>query len=146
MLIAPYKCRLLLEYLYLSVFIAIFAVIILLSDNFVMYTAVAFVIGAFTSITSGFIGMYVATRTNVRVTYMAASSTKDSSPLKEAFNVAFRGGCVMGFCLVSLALAILTIVIIVFLNLLNPTTPDEFKTLLNTSQGTALEEHCSFVL
>jgi inorganic pyrophosphatase len=57
--------------------------------------------------------MYVATRANVRVTYMAATE-KDKNKLSEAFKVAFKGGCVMGFCLVSLALAVFTILIIAF--------------------------------
>ena len=34
--------------------------------------------------------------------------------LSEAFRVAFKGGCVMGFCLVSLALLVLTGVIMVY--------------------------------
>jgi len=59
--------------------------------------------------------MYVATKTNVRVTYMAAACKKDEA-LSEAFKVAFKGGCVMGFCLVSLALVVLTILIIGYMS------------------------------
>ena len=57
--------------------------------------------------------MYVATRANVRVTYMAATE-RESTKLSEAFKVAFKGGCVMGFCLVSLALAVLTVLIYIY--------------------------------
>ena len=59
--------------------------------------------------------MYIATRANVRVTYMAYKSfTNPPVALQNAFNVAFRGGCVMGFFLVSLALAILTFIIMIY--------------------------------
>jgi len=58
--------------------------------------------------------MYVATRANVRVTYMAAINLKNGTSLQSAFVVAFRGGCVMGFCLVSLALIVLTFIIMVY--------------------------------
>jgi len=62
--------------------------------------------------------MYVATRANVRVTYMAAVNLKNGTSLQSAFVVAFRGGCVMGFCLVSLALIVLTFIIIVYKRIL----------------------------
>lgn len=80
----------------------------------------AFLIGAITSLASGYIGMYVATRANVRVTYLAATTKNDPNKPEEklnllaAFNAAFRGGCVMGFCLVSLALSVLTILIAIY--------------------------------
>jgi H(+)-translocating pyrophosphatase len=83
--------------------------------------------------------MYVATRANVRVTYKANIHKKDSErAFMEAFNVAFKGGCVMGFCLVSLALAILTILIIVYLSILNPQTPDQFKQMFEFLAGYGL--------
>lgn len=62
------------------------------------YTSVAFLIGSITSIISGAIGMMIATYTNYRVTYCAKKG------LDEAFKTAYRGGCVMGFALVSIAL------------------------------------------
>ena len=62
------------------------------------YTAFAFVIGAVTSMICGAIGMMIATYTNYRVTYHAKKG------LAEAFRTAYRGGCVMGFALVSIAL------------------------------------------
>jgi inorganic pyrophosphatase len=59
--------------------------------------------------------MYIATRANVRVTYSAANNVENKPvALQTAFNVAFRGGCVMGFFLVSLALLILTFVIMIY--------------------------------
>src|SRR5581483_2194555 len=61
-------------------------------------TAVAFLVGAFCSALSGFIGMYVAVRANVRT---AAAATRS---LKDAITVALRGGAVSGFLVVSLSL------------------------------------------
>ena len=62
--------------------------------------------------------MWISVRTNVRVSKMANNS------LHDAFSVAFRGGSVLGFCLVGLGLLNLVLIIIVykkiFLNL-NPT-------------------------
>jgi K(+)-stimulated pyrophosphate-energized sodium pump len=61
-------------------------------------TAVAFVIGAAASSLAGFIGMYVAVRSNVRT----ASAAQRSLP--EALQVSFRGGAVSGFLIVALSL------------------------------------------
>lgn len=87
---------------------------------------------------SGFIGMYVATRSNLRVTFQAASHPDPEIALKEAFNVAFKGGCVMGFCLVSLALSVLTVVIAIYLHLLNPATTTEYTHMFEYIAGYGL--------
>ena len=112
------------EYIYLSIFLLLFAVILVAIDDWKFYTAIAFLLGSATSIVSGYIGMYVATRTNLRVTYLAATIPDDSISLKEAFNCAFRGGCVMGFMLVSLGLSILTIIIIIYFAIYGPNISD----------------------
>jgi Na+/H+-translocating membrane pyrophosphatase len=62
------------------------------------YTAFAFLLGAVTSMLCGLIGMLIATYTNYRVAFCARTS------LAEAFKTAYRGGTVMGFALVSMAL------------------------------------------
>jgi H+-translocating diphosphatase len=72
------------------------------------YTTVAFVIGGVTSILSGYIGMRVAVYTNVRTTKECATS------IGNGFIVAFRGGEVLGFTLVGMALLVLTLIIIVY--------------------------------
>lgn len=72
------------------------------------YTTIAFLIGGFTSIVSGYIGMRIATFTNVRTTYECADD------IHKGFVVAYRGGQVLGFCLVGLALLILQIIIIIY--------------------------------
>jgi K(+)-stimulated pyrophosphate-energized sodium pump len=61
-------------------------------------TGVAFLSGAFCSAISGFIGMYIAVKSNVR----CASAAQRS--LHEAITVALRGGAVAGFLIVALSL------------------------------------------
>lgn len=123
------------EYTFLGIFVVLFGIIIFITDNFRFYTTIAFIFGAVTSTISGFIGMYVATRANVRVTYKACSG---QNALHEAFNVAFRGGCVMGFCLVSLALAVLTGLIYFYILVLHPKTTEDFTRLFEFLAGYGL--------
>ncbi len=61
-------------------------------------TSIAFLLGAAASAISGFIGMYVAVRSNLRTAAAARRS------LGEALTVALRGGAVSGFLVVSLSL------------------------------------------
>ncbi len=65
--------------------------------------ALAFLWGGFTSGLAGYLGMLIATRTNVRT---SASATKSFS---KAFSVAYKGGTVMGMLVVGLGLLGLTI-------------------------------------
>ncbi len=61
-------------------------------------TGVAFLVGAALSALSGFIGMYVAVRSNLRT---AAGARKN---VGEALIIAMRGGAVSGFLVISLGL------------------------------------------
>jgi K(+)-stimulated pyrophosphate-energized sodium pump len=78
------------------------------------HTAVAFLIGAACSGVSGFIGMYVAVRSNSRT---ASAATRS---LGEALMVSLRGGAVSGFLVVSLSLLGVTGVFVAFGGLTNP--------------------------
>ncbi len=89
------------------------------------YTTVAFLIGGVTSIISGYIGMRIAVYTNVRTTKECAED------ISNGFIVAYRGGQVLGFVLVGLALLVLQILIVVYQALyLRHDPEDEEKALV----------------
>jgi len=107
------------EYLYLGIWSTCFAIVLGFTvDNLEMqnkdhptnfpFTATSFLIGSFTSIVAGYIGMRVAVYTNNRVTFSCATDEN------VGFNVAFRGGQVLGFVLVGVALLMLMLIIIIF--------------------------------
>ena len=75
-----------------------------------IFTAVAFALGALASGLSGYIGMYIAVRANVRTTQAASES------LNKGLRVAFASGTVMSTMVVSLALLGISILFIVFTN------------------------------
>ena len=62
-------------------------------------TAIAFVAGALSSATAGYLGMYAATKANVRT---AVAANKEGAP--KALSIAFYGGSIMGLCVASLGL------------------------------------------
>ncbi|KAL6607802.1 hypothetical protein ACP70R_040865 [Stipagrostis hirtigluma subsp. patula] len=117
---------LLTEYRYLGVFMAAFAAVIFLflgsARRFsarpepcahdaarecrpavasAAFSAAAFLLGALTSVLSGYLGMRVATFANARTTLEARRG------IGRAFAVAFRSGAAMGFLLASSALLVL---------------------------------------
>jgi inorganic pyrophosphatase len=125
------------EYFYLAVFAAVFAVILGVTvDAYEMgrpegqhatncpYTAISFLVGASTSILAGYIGMRIAVYTNTRTTFECCKGAElnvvvkgeqtTRKDLKDGFFVAFRGGQVLGFVLVGLALLILEVIIVAF--------------------------------
>ena len=75
---------------------------------FYWQVAVAFWIGSLLSLAAGFIGMNAATHANARTANAAQKSFKD------ALNVAFSGGSVMGLSVAGLALIGLVVVVLVF--------------------------------
>merc|ERR1719421_902371 len=75
---------------------------------------ICFLVGASLSALSGWIGMDVATQSNVRTMEAAKSG------LNPALQVAFAGGAVMGFTVVSLGLLGITILLFAFTQGANP--------------------------
>ncbi|MDA9942958.1 sodium-translocating pyrophosphatase, partial [Luminiphilus sp.] len=86
------------EYKMLFAFAAVLVVGILLSP-LGTNTAIAFVAGAVSSATAGYLGMYAATKANVRT---AVAANQDGAAA--ALNIAFYGGSIMGLCVASLGL------------------------------------------
>jgi inorganic pyrophosphatase len=86
-----------------------------------LYTTAAFIVGGFTSILSGYIGMRIAVYTNVRTTKECAED------IHKGFVVAYRGGQVLGFVLVGLALLVLQVLIMIYRSLYIGDTTDEHK-------------------
>jgi Na+/H+-translocating membrane pyrophosphatase len=85
---------------------------------FFPYTTIAFLIGVSTSMLAGFLGMRIATITNVKTTYQCNGKKHNNfdheDALAEGFKVAFQGGQVLGFCLVGLALIFLELIILAY--------------------------------
>ena len=86
------------EYSYLLIFTAVLFVIILFTDLGIK-TAVSFAVGAITSAAAGYLGMFAATKANVRTTTAAQVSGQSG-----ALTVALYGGSIMGLCVASLGL------------------------------------------
>lgn len=94
------------EYKYLSIFVVVIALIIALTINYP--TAFAFVLGAIFSMAAGYFGMRIATLANVKTAQAARKTQKD------ALNIAFSGGAVMGLLVVGLAVVGLGILLLLF--------------------------------
>lgn len=82
---------------YKTLIIFIIALFVVLAVGINILTAVCFLIGATFSTLSGYFGMMVATKANVRTT----NAAKEEG-MSGALSVAFSGGAVMGMCVVGL--------------------------------------------
>lgn len=107
------------EYRAVAILVAIVTVILVIlssieGSGMSIWTAVAFVSGALASGLAGYFGMYIAVRANVRTTQAASQS------LNQGLRVAFSSGTVMGTIVVSLALLGVSLLFILFSNLLPP--------------------------
>ena len=93
--------------------LVIFIVVVFVAVGFAISwtTAICFIIGAFFSIIAGYCGMNVATRANVRT----ANAAKEKG-MSAALPIAFRGGAVMGLCVVGLGLFGVSIIYLVTKN------------------------------
>jgi K(+)-stimulated pyrophosphate-energized sodium pump len=85
------------EYTYLLMFMSVLVILVWLGLG--MHSAIAVIVGAACSSVAGFIGMYAATKANVRT---ATAAQKDGAAA--ALSVSFYGGSVMGLCVASLGL------------------------------------------
>jgi len=101
------------EYSICASFVLVFSLVIFVliswSQNTALglLTSLAFVLGAITSIASGYIGMRVAVFSNVRTTINA-----QKPGYAPAFNTAFRAGAVMGFTVCGLGILVLYILLL----------------------------------
>ena len=96
------------EYRVLALVVLIVAVVVAVVLDW--YVACALLLGSVMSALAGFVGMKIATYSNVRVTNEANKTKNIGATLK----VAFKGGSVMGLCVGGFALLGLFIVIMVF--------------------------------
>jgi len=110
-----------LEYKLIAVVVAITAV--LLAVVVAWYGAAAFVLGAVMSALAGFIGMRIATISNVRV----SNTARTTKNIGETLKVAFRGGSVMGLSVGGFALLGLFILYIVFGKMLGQLEPENLS-------------------
>jgi K(+)-stimulated pyrophosphate-energized sodium pump len=86
------------EYKMLGIFATVLVVGIMVSP-LGLNTAIAFIAGALSSATAGYLGMFAATKANVRT---AVAANKHGAA--QALTIAFYGGSVMGLCVASLGL------------------------------------------
>jgi K(+)-stimulated pyrophosphate-energized sodium pump len=87
------------EYLMLALFTGPLFLIIFFTPGLGWQTATSFAVGAICSAAAGYLGMFAATKANVRTTAAAQSVGAGG-----ALTVAFYGGSVMGLCVASLGL------------------------------------------
>jgi len=95
------------EYTMLALFAAVLIVLLFISLGW--QTSVAFIVGALSSATAGYIGMYTATKANVRTTTAAHN---EGAPA--ALTVAFFGGSIMGMTVASVGLLGLGVLYLMF--------------------------------
>jgi len=128
------------EYTALAIFITLFAAIVFAAVDMPWvegnptfpYTTVAFIVGAITSMACGYIGMVIATTTNVKTTYLC------NIDIEDGFKVAFQGGEVLGFVLVGLALLVLEVLILTYKATLKPTDVQGVEHLFEVVSGYGL--------
>jgi K(+)-stimulated pyrophosphate-energized sodium pump len=129
------------EWKILGYFVVIAAIILGWSGTLVETSspviAISFIIGAVLSAFAGYMGMNIATKANVRTTQAAKTS------LKQALNVSFNGGSVMGLGVAGLAVLGMGSLFIVFYNMFVLTTGGDVN---GAAMETALEVLAGFSL
>ena len=128
------------EWKVMSYFVVVAGLLLAYSGTLVDHSspiiAIAFLIGAVLSAFAGFIGMRVATKSNVRTTQAARTS------LVQALKVSFTGGSVMGLGVAGLAVLGMGSLFIVFYKMFVPEgalmTGHEMKTAIEVLAGFSL--------
>lgn len=128
------------EWKVMTYFVIIAALLLAYSGTLVDHSspiiAIAFIIGAILSALAGYIGMRVATKSNVRTTQAARTS------LVKALKVSFTGGSVMGLGVAGLAVLGMGSLFIVFYKMFVPEgalmTGHEMKTAIEVLAGFSL--------
>ena len=92
---------------------------VVLSAAIAWYVGLSFALGAFMSAAAGWVGMKIATITNVRV----ANRARESTSLGQTLKVAFQGGSVMGLAVSGFSLLGLGLIYLVFGQLIGQTNP-----------------------
>lgn len=119
------------EFRYILAYIIVFGGVLCFSIG--PLTMMAFVVGAFTSILCGYLGMKIAVYANVRTCHEAWIE------LGPGFSVALKAGSVMGFALVSLGLSSLVGMIVLYrLPALFGDAPDVQRALFEALAGYGL--------
>ncbi len=124
-----------------SITMAFFAIVIFVllalfmpkgQHNNGLWTGVSFLAGALFSALAGYIGMSVSVRANVRTAEGARKG------LKEALNIAFRGGAVTGLAVVGLALLGVSGFYYLFTSVMNIPVEDTTNILVGFGFGASL--------
>jgi len=114
------------EYMYMAVYVVVFSLLIVLfysvtgqTTKAVVCTTIAFIVGAVTSILSGYIGMKAAVDSNARTTFKCWEAVQHSTDPTEqnaadGLLVALQGGSIMGFGLCSIGVLVLYGLIMIY--------------------------------
>eukprot|EP00939_MAST-03C_sp_MAST-3C-sp1_P000295 g295.t1 len=110
------------EYIWLTVFVVfmcaalavIFTIADMEDDGAQGYVVIALIVGAIQSALAGYIGMYIATKANIRTTHACRTG------LGKGLSVAFKSGAVMGLGVCGLALLGLSIFTVAYKDLNDP--------------------------
>lgn len=110
------------EYQWLSVFVVLMCIALAVifsiadtnDDGAQGYVIIALIVGALESALAGYIGMYIATKANIRTTHACRTG------LGKGLSVAFKSGAVMGLSVCGLALLGLSIFTVAYKDLSDP--------------------------
>ena len=122
------------EYSVIAIFVVVVAILLGIQGSSLGETssplvALSFLIGAICSASAGYIGMKVATKSNVRTTNAARKS------LNKALGIAFAGGSVMGMGVVGLGVLGLSVLFIIYAGMFGMDTQDTLTRVVTVLTG-----------